>query len=697
MKKFLWPLIVVALTSGFSSAQTAVQCLVGGVWVPCSMAPQPQFAQLPVSKTGSSVLSATYTTSPVKGNTLVVVFASGANTEQTSPVSDSYSLTWFKAAHVVVGTSLETDIWYAPNTGGSGQESVMVNTATNAPVAMTIYEVPGLVYPAAASSPTGPQAVDQMSTSSGISGTSAMLAFTTTVPNEYVFAGLGLSTTQTQFSFSAPYNNDSELSTGGSGLAEFVSASLFKPDIAATNPSATWTNSAIWALAAASFKTLTVPVQGTMQGLGTGGSPSGGVMSVQGVSGLTPGTPIPVSSLQLPSALDASGNLKVHEQGTASVSVTNSSIAVTGTFWQSTQPVSAISLPLPLNAAEETGGNLATLAGTVSSSKLNVNIASGSVGGSGVFEVSPTSASPNTVSNQFFTQLSDGTHGNTINSANYNLHYGIDVNLLGLDGALFSTSNALFDELTDGTNAMGTMANFGSSPSTVKSLNVNASIFCGTTVCGTSAAPVQVSLANTGSNSTPIAVNGSGVTQPVSAVSLPLPAGAAASANQCGTSSTPCEIAGHSGAPLDQVPGSTAPANAVQIGETDGTNTRVPYLDPCGFSAWTYYPINVSANTQIVAGSGGKNVYICKLFLAPVAAAANVNIMESSTSGSACASSPTGMMGGNSAALGAELSTNGGFVLAADQRAWMKTAAPGDAVCIFASAQVTGVVAYVQF
>jgi hypothetical protein len=36
-------------------------------------------------------------------------------------------------------------------------------------------------------------------------------------------------------------------------------------------------------------------------------------------------------------------------------------VPVSGTFWQATQPVSAASLPLPSNAAQETGGNLATL------------------------------------------------------------------------------------------------------------------------------------------------------------------------------------------------------------------------------------------------------------------------------------------------------------------------------------------------
>ena len=58
---------------------------------------------------------------------------------------------------------------------------------------------------------------------------------------------------------------------------------------------------------------------------------------------------------------------------------------VTGTFWQTTQPVSGT---VTANAgtnmstaslALESGGNLATIAGTVSSSKVNVNLASGSI------------------------------------------------------------------------------------------------------------------------------------------------------------------------------------------------------------------------------------------------------------------------------------------------------------------------------
>lgn len=56
------------------------------------------------------------------------------------------------------------------------------------------------------------------------------------------------------------------------------------------------------------------------------------------------------SASQLPALLDPFGYLKTHEQGTANVSVQNSSLAIT-----------AAALPLPANAAQETSGNLAAI------------------------------------------------------------------------------------------------------------------------------------------------------------------------------------------------------------------------------------------------------------------------------------------------------------------------------------------------
>lgn len=64
---------------------------------------------------------------------------------------------------------------------------------------------------------------------------------------------------------------------------------------------------------------------------------------------------IPVTGTFFQSTQPVSGTLTCNAgTGTQSVNVTNSSIPVTGTFYQSTQPVSATSLPLPTGAATQT-------------------------------------------------------------------------------------------------------------------------------------------------------------------------------------------------------------------------------------------------------------------------------------------------------------------------------------------------------
>ena len=74
-----------------------------------------------------------------------------------------------------------------------------------------------------------------------------------------------------------------------------------------------------------------------------------------------------------------SGTLTV----SGSVNVGNT-VPVTGTFWQTTQPVSASSLPLPTGAAQESG-NLATLAGAVTAGKVQANITNSSIPVTGTF------------------------------------------------------------------------------------------------------------------------------------------------------------------------------------------------------------------------------------------------------------------------------------------------------------------------
>jgi hypothetical protein len=78
-----------------------------------------------------------------------------------------------------------------------------------------------------------------------------------------------------------------------------------------------------------------------------------------------------------PQAVTQSGTWNVTNAGTFAVQAAQSgSWSVSVSNFPATQPVSAASLPLPSNAAQEAGGNLATLAGAVSSSKVNVNLSS---------------------------------------------------------------------------------------------------------------------------------------------------------------------------------------------------------------------------------------------------------------------------------------------------------------------------------
>jgi len=64
-----------------------------------------------------------------------------------------------------------------------------------------------------------------------------------------------------------------------------------------------------------------------------------------------------IQSAQLPAALGAGGGIKVDGSGTA--------LPVSGTFSQGTQPVSAVSLPLPAGAAVATGQSAVKAASTL--------------------------------------------------------------------------------------------------------------------------------------------------------------------------------------------------------------------------------------------------------------------------------------------------------------------------------------------
>lgn len=112
-------------------------------------------------------------------------------------------------------------------------------------------------------------------------------------------------------------------------------------------------------------KALKVSVISTVGGAGSGTASTDSAGYTAGSSSFTPigGAYDDVSSDAL--AEGEMGMVRMTSARAMHVQLQNSSVAVTGTFWQATQPVSAASLPLPSGAATE-----ATLSSLLTSSQL---------------------------------------------------------------------------------------------------------------------------------------------------------------------------------------------------------------------------------------------------------------------------------------------------------------------------------------
>lgn len=129
--------------------------------------------------------------------------------------------------------------------------------------------------------------------------------------------------------------------------------------------------------------------------------------------------------------------------------------------------------------------------------------------------------------------------------------------------------------------------------------------------------------------------------------------------------------------------------NIGNIGQTNG--------DPCTTVAHVFTPINISTavNTKIVVGTSAKKTYICHLFLF-AAGADNVGLVEGS--GTNCATSPLGLIGGATAATGVTLIANQGWSEGSGTNAIAATTVNANDFCAITSAsvQLSGVVVTVQ-
>ena len=227
-----------------------------------------------------------------------------------------------------------------------------------------------------------------------------------------------------------------------------------------------------------------------------------GTVTVDG-SGVT--QPVSAASLPLPTGASTEATLstlngKVTACNTGAVvlasgtvtTITNP-VAVTGTFWQATQPVSAASLPLPTGAATEaTLGTIDTDTGNIAAGYA----AEGSALGSGVL-----------------LQGDDGTDRTNV-LVDTDGHLQVDV-LTGAGGTQYAVDAAL-----------------GATPTGTLAVAIRDDALAALTPVEGDAIGLRVD-ANGALWVIPsgtVTVDGSGVTQPVSAASLPLPTGASTEA-----------------------------------------------------------------------------------------------------------------------------------------------------------------------
>jgi len=353
-----------------------------------------------------------------------------------------------------------------------------------------------------------------------------------------------------------------------------TAASLPLPTGAATSANQTTANTTLAAIQANQTngtQVITVPGTVNVQVVGPSPLPVSGAVSVSGP--VAQGAPGPVAS---PWPV---------------VVVAASPVPVTGTFFQATQPVSIASTVgvtqstspwvTSRNWTLSSGGGDSVLA--AQSGTWNINNITGTVS---LPTGAATSALQSTINTTLGTPMQNsGGSVTAIQATGSNLHVNVDNTIpVTISGTLPVN---VVSPLPTGTNSIGQVtANAGT--------NLNTSALALET--GGNLAGINGKLTTTANG---LKVDGSAVTQPVSAASLPLPTGAATSANQTNASQKSqivdgsaavfgptTTISGTNYLPVIQASsgtsGSVVPARSTVVAGSDGTNAQTLSTDSTG-------------------------------------------------------------------------------------------------------------------
>lgn len=393
--------------------------------------------------------------------------------------------------------------------------------------------------------------------------------------------------------------------------------------------------------------------------------------------------------------LDVSGNLKVL--------FANTTLAVTGTFFQALQPVSctaancavnltqiggaslslgqqlaAASVPIVLTSAQitaltppaaltnfalETGGNLATLAGGVAASIYQENLKQvngvTTLAGAGA---TGTGSQRETVAQD--TTTIAGSAPGTAGSASANV---ITVQGIASMVKLLVTPDA--NSAVNLAQLAGTTTDTNSGSKSAGTLRV---------VLATDQPQLTNKLLVT-----PDANSAINLSQ-VNGVTVLTGTGATGTGAQRVTLSVDSATVGGSAS----VPAGTNTIGSVKL--TDGTTVQI--TDPCRGNVKNYKPFSVatSSGATLVTGTSAKKQYICSLAFVS-ATAQNIAFIEGT--GTVCATNPVGLMGGATAATGFNLAANGGLTFGNGDSSLAVTTVNANNICILpsGSGQISGV------
>jgi len=230
------------------------------------------------SSSGSvASLAKAFASSNTPGNSIVVVCGVGNGTAPT--ISDTLGNTYKQAAQVANGTAFNVAVFVASEIAAGANTVTVSNGGTAASIAMEIYEVSGLI------SSSNAAAIDSTATNTSAAATSSpAVTAAPLLPNDLSFVAFGLGTAAQTITVASPYANDSgQLNPATpAGLFSFVSASFLLATMAGSSPSATVGTAEPWAVAVATFKTVSLPIQGAVQGNVPSGSTDAGNPVEQG-------------------------------------------------------------------------------------------------------------------------------------------------------------------------------------------------------------------------------------------------------------------------------------------------------------------------------------------------------------------------------------------------------------------------------